>query len=125
LQAHFDNLNNEVNLGNIKINDDLSISDLRFSVYAVYGSWTYHWWGYDRKFTNSQAISYANSLNSLAAGIGMTGAAASAFMPIVGAGIVVSGGYYALLSSRVTANNTGKGVYVGMTWARIFNVYSL
>lgn len=125
LEAHFTLLNSKVDAGAIKINEDLTIEDLSFSTFAVYNKWTYHWWGYDRNFTNSQAKSYVGELNTAGAVGGMTGAAAAAFMPIVGAGIAVSGGYYYLLAARVDANNKGRGVYVGMTWARVFNVKSL
>lgn len=125
LELHLDSLNEKVDAGIIKINKDLSITDLSVTTYASYSKWTYHVWGYDRNFNNKQAIVYANDLNGIASGLTMGGSALANLMPIVGAGVLVSAGYYGLLSSRVTANNKGKGVYVAMTWARIFNVKPL
>lgn len=124
LEDHFALLNEKVDNGTIKINEDLSIEDLSISVFASYNKWTYHWWGYDRNFTNSQALRYVNELNTVAAG-GTIAAGAASIMPILGAGIAMTAGYYALLSARVTANNRGNGVYVGQTWARVFNVKPL
>ena len=46
-------------------------------------------------------------------------------MPIIGAGVAVTAAYYGLLATRVDANNKGKGVYVGITWAIVFKVNSL
>lgn len=125
LQKHFDFLNSQVTQNKISINQDLSISNKSISTLAVYGEWTYHWWGYDRKFNNKQAKAYVNELNDLVAYGNLAGAAAAALMPIVGGAVVVTAQYYNLLANRVTANNEGNGVYVGMTWAIVFTVDAL
>jgi len=125
LQKHFNFLNSQVAQNKITINQDLSISSKTISTLAVYGEWTYHWWGYDRKFNNKQAKAYVNELNDLVAYGNLAGAAAAALMPIVGGAVVVTAQYYNLLANRVTANNKGNGVYVGMTWAIVFTVDAL
>lgn len=65
LQKHFNELNDLSKSGKITVTSDLSIKDNAISLNAVYGSWTYHWWGYDRNFTDyqtKQAIDYYNSV---------------------------------------------------------------
>ncbi|PFX70716.1 hypothetical protein COL39_24525 [Bacillus cereus] len=123
LQKHFDSLNSQVASNMIAINPDLSIQNKIHS--AVYGEWTYHWWGYDRKFNNSQAKAYVKELNTVARTGAVAGPLAAAVMPIVGAGIAVTAGYYGLLADRVENNNQGSGVYVGITWAIVFDVEPL
>lgn len=91
---------------------------------ATYGKWTYHWWGYDRKFTNYQTKQYVERLEMQAAGATMVTGVGAWFPPIGGiAG--VSAGYWALLASRVEANNHGNGVLVEVTWVNVFNVTPL
>lgn len=123
LQKHFDYLNLQVTSNLITINPDLSIQNKVHS--AVYGSWTYHWWGYDRKFNNSQAKQYVKELKEVQAAGSFGGSLAAALFPVIGAGVVVTAQYYGLLASRVDANNEGSGVYVGMTWALVFDVEPL
>lgn len=125
LELHFETLNNQVDEGKIIIHSDLTIESLEVDINAVYGSWTNHWWGYDRNFTNSQAITYVNDLNTVAYGGTMVGIPLALLMPIVGGGVAVTAAYYGLLATRVQANNNGSGVYVGITWARVFNVNPL
>lgn len=88
---------------------------------AVYGQWTYHWWGYDRKFTNTQAKELAGQCELIAIGAG----AASAIFPPIAALGGLSAAYYALLANRINANNQGNGVYVAITWAAVFNIEPL
>ncbi|MGN4447664.1 hypothetical protein ACTFOB_22675 [Bacillus cereus group sp. MYBK79-1] len=129
LQEHFNFLNSQVELNTITINPDLTITNVTpagpVAYAAVYGSWTYNWWGYERKFNNSQAKTYVSELNTVASTGTIVGTLASRVMPIIGMGVAVTGGYYALLAARVDANNKGKGVYVGITWAIVFNVNPL
>ncbi|MER2058385.1 MAG: hypothetical protein ABTA16_06145 [Niallia sp.] len=124
LQAHFDNLNQLALRGNITINKDLSIQDNSIQLNAVYGKWTYHWWGYDRKFTNAQANDYVNYLLSAAAG-GAIVTGAGAWFPPVAAIAGTSSGYWALLATRVNANNKGYGVLVEVSWLAVFDVTPL
>lgn len=121
LEGHFNGLNASAKNGSITINEDLTIDDNSFSTMAVYGKWSYHWWGYDRNFNNSQTSSYQNYLNTLVAG-GTVVTGVSAWLPPVAAIAGVTTGYWALLSARVGANNKGNGVYVGCTWVAVFNV---
>ncbi|MFJ7472152.1 hypothetical protein ACIQWI_27075 [Peribacillus frigoritolerans] len=124
LEAHFEALNKRVLNKQITIDENLNITEIGIKALAVYGSWTYHWWGYDRKFNNSQTKQYQDKLNTAAAG-GTIVAGATAWWPPVAGIAGVSAGYWALLSARVGANNKGKGVYVGVTWVNAFNVKPL
>lgn len=68
LQKHFDTLNTMVTNGRIIINSDLNIIDQSMSARATYGSWDYHWWGYDRNFGNSETLEFIDYCNSVAGG---------------------------------------------------------
>jgi hypothetical protein len=124
LQEHFDILNNAVENETITINEDLSIQDNSFSTYAVYGKWTYNWWGYDRNFNNSQAIALSNYAASVAGGAGIVTGITYMFPPVAAIAGVATG-YWSLVAARVNANNKGKGVYVGVTWVAAFNISPL
>lgn len=124
LQKHFDNLNSLVRNGDIIINSDLSIVNQSISTMAVYGQWTYHWWGYDRNFSNSETQDFVDYCNSIAGGAGIVTGATS-FFPPVAAIFGVTTGYFTLLGARVVANNQGNGVYIGVTWVAVFNVEPL
>ena len=121
LQAHFDTLNQKVEDNEIFIDQHLNITDNSISTYASYNQWTYYWWGYAKKFTNSGAIDYANKLEMFALG---SGAAGILFPPISGvAGLTAV--YYELQVSRIRAKNKGNGVQINITWARVFTVKTL
>jgi hypothetical protein len=121
LQKHFDVLNEGVLNDTLRIEEDFEVTEIGISPMASYGSWDYHLWGYDRNFNNSQAIQYASDLELLA----ITGYAASYLFPPVAGIAGLTATYYLLLSNRVTANNKGKGVYVAVTWIRVFDVEPL
>lgn len=124
LQKHFDHLNELVESGTITINADLSIQDHSINLRAVYGKWTYHWWGYDRKFNNQQAHDYMVYLDTVSEGAGIITGAYEWLPPISGLSLATSA-YLTLLSSRVAANNNGSGVYVSISYATVFNVEPL
>ncbi len=124
LQKHFDILNATVENEYITINKDLSIINNTISPFASYSEWTYHWWGYDRYFDDSQAKAYANDLSAAAAGATLAIGIGGVFPPIAGIGTIAAG-YWGLLSSRVNKNNKGNGVYVAVTWVLIFDVEPL
>jgi hypothetical protein len=125
LEAHFVEMNKLAEDGSVTIHEDLSIDDNLFTVSAVYGKWTYHWWGYDRKMSDSYADWYANTyLDMLAAG-GTVVTGVGAYFPPVSAVAGISTGQWLLLKNRINANNKGNGVYVGVTWALFFNVEPL
>lgn len=126
LEEHFNLLNEKVDNGQIIINQDLSITDLTVKARAVYGEWTNHWWGYDRKFGKIAAEKYATECNKLATKLAMGAAVAS---PVwwVSAGIALSSGYYYLLSTDVNEANakSNKGVEVKIYWTRNYSVKPL
>jgi hypothetical protein len=111
---------------NITINKDLTIdrNNELIAPNAVYGRWTEHWWGFDRKFTNSQAQDFADYAATVAGGAGIV-TGIGAWFPPVAAIAGVQTGYWTLVSARVNANNEGNGVYIGVTWVAIFNVEPL
>ena len=115
MQEHFNTLNAEVDAENIRINNDLSIDTIEISAQTV-GSWTYHWWGYDQYFDNQRAIKFANEASAVAGGVGIA-TGVGLWFPPVGSIFWVTSGYWTLVSARVTANNQGNGVYIGVTWA--------
>ncbi|SDB81281.1 hypothetical protein [Shouchella lonarensis] len=126
LQQHFDEVNSEVAEGNLAISSDLDVvvKDPEVGVNTVYGRWTYHWWGYDRKFDRAQTRRYISYLHSVAAGATIVAGASYFFPPGIAFG-TINAGYFALLATRVDANNKGRGVYVGVTWVAIFRVTPL
>ncbi|MFE4896991.1 hypothetical protein [Peribacillus butanolivorans] len=124
LEAHFDELNTAVHNKKIVINEDLTITELTMTRAAVYGKWTNHWWGMDRKFNNADTKTLINRVTAVAGGAGIAGGIGYWFPPI-GALLTVTSGYWTLVGSRLGSNNKGKGVYVGVTWAAIFNINPL
>lgn len=125
LQNHFDFLNQKVDNKQIKINSDLTIKNLGLQLRAVYGKWTYHWWGYDRKFTKKQAAAYKDEIDYVVIGMG-AGAVVTAPSLVVAGGFALSAGWYQLLAKRIEANNKGKnGILVKIYWARTFDIEPL
>lgn len=125
LQSHFDVVNEGVRNNMLTINKKLEISEtIQVRAAATYGKWTYHWWGYDRNFSNYQTKQYIDRLEYQAIGASMA-TGVTYWFPPVGGLAALSGGYWLLLSKRVDANNNGNGVYVAVTWANVFNVKPL
>lgn len=124
LQEHFNRLNAEVDAGNIRINNDLSIATIGISPRTVHGTWTYHWWGYDQYFDNQRAQRFSANCYSVAAGATLVTGIGAWFPPVSFVG-VAQAAYWTLVGSRVDYNNLGNGVYIGVTWAAIFNVEPL
>ncbi|WP_051254730.1 hypothetical protein [Halobacillus kuroshimensis] len=126
LEKHFQTINKGVHNGTLTVDNNLNVEEVTpaFTTMAVYGKWTYHWWGYDRKFNDYQTEQYIDRLNTQAAGAGMV-TGVGAWFPPVGGLAAVSGGYWYLLATRVDANNHGNGVLVQVTWANIFDVEPL
>lgn len=131
--AYLAALNSKATNGIITINDDLSIEKPSTMVQSRAGHWencggglntntTEYWWGYARYAcdceTNRMSADF-NSCASVAAGIGVAGIY---FGPIVSVPGGLASGYWWLLASRLDANNHGKGVYVEMTWALVFDI---
>lgn len=133
---YLNDINKEIKNGKLKAESNLEIINLEepvieqgtgdFSVMATCPgkntSLAYHWWGVSRYMNNCTAIKFAGDLGSVSAGYAGAGAVAALWFP----GVAVAGGvisaYAALMSSRVSANNYGSGVYIGITYAGFFNV---
>lgn len=124
LSKHFNNLNELVKNDTIVIKKDLSIQDNSISLYSVHGKWTYYWWGYDRRFNDSEAKDFAWYLDDLSEGASIITGLTSWLPPVPGVAFLTSA-YYSLLSQRVTANNVGRGVYVAISWSLLFDIQSL
>ncbi len=116
LEAHFSTLNNAVKSNKISITEDLEIVSLNRAL----TSWNYHWWGYDANFNNVDA----NDLKYTLLTVGSFAAAAGYFPPIGALG-GLSAAYLGLIATRIDANNNGNGVYIGITWAAVFNIKPL
>lgn len=124
MQKHFDELNKLVEDGTISIKNDLSIEDHSIALYSTYGKWTIHWWGYDRKFNNSQTNQFVVYLDTVGEGASViTGT--FLWLPSISSISLATSAYLTLMSQRINANNRGRGVYVGITWASIFNIRAL
>ncbi|MDN9012900.1 hypothetical protein [Brevibacillus laterosporus] len=133
-QKHLQQLNAQIAEGDLKAYNNLDVkaihSDKPSSVISIKGNCNgittdvkTYWWGYSRKMdsckTNRVAADFA-SASSIAAG---TAVVAGIFggAPAVPAGITSA--YWALLSSRLYANNSDNtGVVLDMTWAYVFDI---
>ncbi|WP_195257879.1 hypothetical protein [Bacillus paralicheniformis] len=124
LEEHFGYINKAVESNQLVVDNQLNIKPTGFQIMATYGKWTYHWWGYDRKFTHKQANGYISELNLASQGAAVTTGVFAEFPPVAGlAGMAA--GYWGILANRVDAHNGKKGVLVSVTWALIFSVDSL
>lgn len=141
LLIHFDILNEEIKNGEITVNEDLTIIGGEKEMAVHYcnrgvNSYTEFWWGYQRMACNCESIRIANELSTLAAAGGMVaGGSAGAtvalgviFPPavpiaaLIGAAATFDGSYWALVSSRITANNAGRGTISNMTAILFFDI---
>lgn len=80
-----------------------------------------YWWGYSRTMCDCESRKFAADLNTAAAIAGGS-ALLGAWFPPFATGGILSASYLLLLSSRVTANNRGRGVIADVTWALVFNI---
>lgn len=124
LQQYFDILNSKVDSKEITIHEDLNITSNQITPLANYSTWTYKWWGAEKKFNNRDAKILARDLGSLSEAGSITAGSLTMFPPFYAAASL-TGYYLGTLGSRVTANNKGRGVYVGITYAFVFNVEPL
>lgn len=131
---YLSDLNEKIKKGELEVESNLEIvsleplvADSGFSILASCpgkssSKETYHWWGTSRYLNNCQANKFAADLSSVAVGYTGAGIVAGIWFPAVG----VAGGliavYAGLMSSRVYANNEGKGVYAAITYASVFNI---
>ncbi|GLB62107.1 hypothetical protein [Cytobacillus sp. NCCP-133] len=132
---YLSDLNTEVKNGKLKVESNLEIVVLEPLAAEESGDYTtlvscpgkntslaYHWWGVSRYLNYCNANKFAADMASVAAGYTGAGLVAGIWFP----GVAVAGGiiasYAALMSARVSANNNGSGVYIGITYAGFFNV---
>lgn len=84
--------------------------------------------GYSRYADNCESKRLVIDLNTTAAAGTIAGGAAEiATLVFPGAALVAGGaatdaGYWSLVATRIDANNQGRGVYIEMTWALVFNI---
>ncbi len=133
-------LNNHKKSGDILIQDNLDIVEL--DIYknskipystASEGHWDncgggkntavdLHWWGYSRYAcdceTNRMSADF-NSCASVAAGVAVV---AAYFGGVAAIPPGLASSYWWLLASRLDANNHGKGTFVEVTWALVFDI---
>ncbi|WDC83323.1 hypothetical protein PL321_11155 [Caloramator sp. mosi_1] len=133
---YFNFINNSINNGELTADKNLNIisnNKNQISYYATSGHWyscggglntdvSYHWWGYSRYACDCETQRMSSDFNSVAAvGAGITVVAAYfGAVPAIPPGL--SSAYFWLLASRLDANNHGRGVYVEMTWALVFDI---
>lgn len=125
LLKHFEYLNQQVKLGNIKINKDLSIIDLNNLVKAGSDYLNNHWWGFECGYSYSSARSAIKDLKNVAIGAGtVAGALGNILVSIGGA---VTAGYCSMLANSMEHVNSGngqRGIVVDVNWTAVYNVYS-
>lgn len=126
LLEHFDKMNQEVDNNTIIVHEDLTIEEvggapLLSTFRAVQGRWTRSWWGYERYYNNSQAITFRNQL-SHASGIATGVKGITKKFPPVATLSAITSAYLSQMARRIDANNRGRGVWVGITWVAVFNI---
>lgn len=134
-QKYFDYLNSLIKEGKITAYENLEIRSNNINNLEVMSDshWPscggglntdveYHWWGYSRYACDCETQRMSadfNSVASVSAGITIVAAYFGA-IPAIPPGL--SSAYFWLLASRLDANNHGKGVYIEMTWALVFDI---
>lgn len=141
IQKEYFNLLNELsNNGDIIINNDLSIKNTGKNTSTTYiaepGNYThyncnggtlsstdYHWWGYTRYLCDCGTSQFASDLATVSDIYGGVSIVSGVFgnVPITTV-VGISASYWSLVSNRLNANNRGKGVYVEMTNALLFDI---
>jgi hypothetical protein len=129
---YLSDINKQINNGKLKAESNLEIVDLQpvvnggVSIMATCPgkstSLAHHWWGVDRYLNNCQANRFGADMASVAAGYTGAGIIAAIWFPAVGIAGGVIASYSALMSSRVYANNYGRGIYVAITYVAFFNI---
>lgn len=93
-----------------------------------------HWWGYSRSICNCVTNNCIAQIGTLIAGFSFASALTTgklitkllgpvvvSYFPAVVTGAVLAIGYCSLISSRLSANNNGRGVHMKITWVAIFS----
>lgn len=128
LLKHFEYLNQQVKLGNIKINKDLSIIDLNNLVKAGSNYVNTHWWGFECGYSYSAARTAIKDLRNVSVGAGtVAGVAGALGNVLVSIGGAITSGYCAMLANSMEHVNSGngqRGIVVDVNWAAVYSVYS-
>ena len=133
-QQAFDALNQRAYIGEIVINDDLTIDELFVAPVPFRICWascgggrndeqgTVHWWGVSRYLCDCNSREFVADLGTMAL-IGGAGAAVGALFGVI-PGLIAgaTAAWVGLVALRIEANNQGLGVYLEVTWALIFSV---
>ena len=125
LEKSFEEINKQVESGQVVINDDLSITSNRFTTFASGNGYTSEtfWWGERATYNNAQTKSAVKSLTD--ASIDITFIAAATFwVPSIAAGSMLTAAYCGKLGKDMDAKNKGKGVILDMTWVLAYTVKS-
>lgn len=137
LQQHFETINPQILDGEISTDDELNIiggEHLIMSHRCSLGenSFTTFWWGYQRYACNCESKRIVSDLDTWAAGGTMVGGVAAgvaivfpvtaAVAGVIAAGAAFDAGYWALLATRIDANNEGRGTITNMTHVLIFDI---
>lgn len=133
-EKHLNYINNQAKEGLVKINNDMTFSVLAEQNQAkASGHWydcgggrntntTNYWWGYARYACDCETRRMSSDFAScatVAAGVAAVGTYFGGIGAVPGG---LSSAYFGLLSSRLDANNHGRGVYVEMTWVLAFDI---
>lgn len=130
-QAWLDSINQLAEAGEVVINSDLSI--ISDECESACGHWyscgggsstsiSYHWWGYSRYACDCETNRMINDFNTVAAGAAGLAVFATYFGLVGAAPCGLASSYFWLLSSRLGANNHGRGVHINMTWILVFSI---
>ncbi|QDX95483.1 hypothetical protein EEL31_13345 [Brevibacillus laterosporus] len=133
-QKHLQHLNVQIAEGDLKAYNNLTVeathSGKPSSVISIKGNCNgvttevkNYWWGYSRKLDSCKANKVAADFAGAASVAGGVAVVAGIWgvAPAVPPGI--AGSYWALLSSRLYANNSDNtGIVLDMTWAYIFDI---
>jgi len=143
-------LNRQARASIITINDDLSVDRItsfdRFNSSCCYNratpfsnplSWSCmqarcrggrnverqtHWWGYSVTLCDANTHDFSHTMLTLGIVAGFGGGVAGALMAGgFGSLAALPGAYWALLGTRASANNHGRGVHLSATWLLVFS----
>jgi hypothetical protein len=132
---YLSHLNTQIEKGILKAESNLEITSIESTELVTDGGFTtfrscpgkstdldYHWWGVSRYMNDCEADRFGADMATVAGGYAGAGAVAAIWFPGVGVAGAVIASYAAVMAARISANNYGSGVYVGITYAAFFNI---
>lgn len=134
-KRYFTYLNKQIAEGNLYVSSNLStinesvtktnsiFENTLSSCGGVTTDAEYHWWGVSRKLSSCLANKVSGDLFAVSSVSGGAAAVAAYFggLPAIPPGITAA--YFGLMAARISANNAyNTGVYVGITWAFVFDI---